>query len=301
MRFHVTWFTSGQMAKWQAGAVDPVVADLVSALPEGEPFDFVDAVARHLPIRVILRVLGCPEDDAEWVWGRLRPVIGHLETPGPPIEAVEARDELDGYLRRRLREQPPPGSVLSLLSERAEQSSGPATTDTVIRTALLLLAAGSETTAAATGNLIVCLLRHPGMWEAVRAGQLPVANVVRESLRWLSPLRRTVRFAASDTTVGPMRLARGTTVEVDLAAANHDPAVFERPDAFDPARPGRPVLSFGSGPHACAGSQLALSELETLLAAMTRRFTTVSAVSGADVSPGGNVFHQPARLDLVLG
>ncbi|QNP68322.1 cytochrome P450 [Streptomyces roseirectus] len=301
LRSHVTWFAPGHMTRWQSHAVDPVVRDLVSALPRGNPVDFVAAVGRRLPTRVVLRVLGCPEGDADWVWARLRPIVAHIATPGPPVEAAGARDELDGYLRRCLREQPPPGTLLSLLTERVGPSPGAAATDTVIRTALLLLAAGVETTASATGNLMVCLLRHPGTWQALRDGKLSAPQVVREALRWLSPLRRTVRFASRDTEVGPLRLPRGAVVELDLAAANRDPHVFERPDAFEPGRPGHPVMTFGTGHHACAGARLALAELETLLTALVRRFPTVSQPAGEDARTGGDVFQQPARLVMTLG
>ncbi|WP_460060565.1 cytochrome P450 [Streptomyces sp. YKOK-I1] len=301
LRSHVTWFTPGHMTQWQSRAVDPVVRDLVSALPRGNPVDFMEAVGRRLPTRVVLRVLGCPEEDEDWVWARLRPIVAHIATPGPPVEAAGARDELDGYLRRCLREQPPPGTLLSLLTERIGASSRSAATDTVVRTALLLLAAGVETTAAATGNLMVCLLRHPGTWQALREGEFSPSETVREALRWLSPLRRTVRFASCETEVGPLRLTRGTMVELDLAAANRDSHAFERPGAFEPGRPGHPAMAFGTGNHACAGARLALAELETLLTALVRRFPTASLPAGAEARAEGDVFHQPTRLVMTLG
>ena len=42
-----------------------------------------------------------------------------------------------------------------------------------------------------------------------------------------------------------------------LAAANRDPARWERPDEFDPFRPLKPHLGFGHGPHTCLGMHVA--------------------------------------------
>src|SRR5262249_60271255 len=47
------------------------VVALVDALPEGEPFDFVERIARDLPLQAICLLLGVPQEDraqlAAWV------------------------------------------------------------------------------------------------------------------------------------------------------------------------------------------------------------------------------------------
>lgn len=297
LRAHVAWFSGAQVLKWQQSAVVPVVSDIVPALPRGEPVDFM-TVASQFPTRVILRILGCPDADAGWVWQRLVPVVRHIAYPGNPVAAVKACAELGEYVREKLAGAPP-GSVLSSLSIKAgEHGQGEAVT--TVRSALLLLAAGTATTGAATGNLMVSLLRHPAVWSAVRAGEIRPSEVIRETLRLLPPLQRTVRFTAADTTLGSVAVARGSVVELDLAAANRDPAVFKSPQDFRIGRPGHPLMSFGAGQHACAGALLAMLELESLLTALAARFKSVSAIGAEAVMTKGNVFHQPDGLELIF-
>lgn len=58
-----------------------------------------------------------------------------------------------------------------------------------------------------------------------------------------------------------MGLPRGAVIHVCLAAANRDPARWDRPDEFDPFREPKPHLGFGHGPHACLGMHLARTEV----------------------------------------
>jgi cytochrome P450 len=307
LRPHVAWFSSRQVAVWEDRAITPVVRDLVAALPRGEPVDFM-SVAWQLPTRVILRTLGCPDRDAAWVWRRLGPVLRHIAHPGSPVEPAAACADLGAYIGDVLAAAPPADTVLGSLPDRVggpgggpDGRDGSRARTTVVRTALLLLAAGTATTAAGAGNLLATLLRHPGTWEALRDGTLPPSAVVREALRMLPPLRRTVRFAKADVMLdGLPPVPRGSVVELDIAAANLDPATFDCPHAFRPRRSGPPALSFGTGPHACVGALLALRELEGLLQALTRRFGSMTTAASAPPTIAGDVFYQPERLDVVF-
>jgi cytochrome P450 len=57
-----------------------------------------------------------------------------------------------------------------------------------------------------------------------------------------------------------------------LAAAQRDPAEFDRPDTFDPDRGTLRHLGFGRGTHYCLGAPLARLEAGVALSAVTARF-----------------------------
>jgi cytochrome P450 len=68
-------------------------------------------------------------------------------------------------------------------------------------------------------------------------------------------------------------------------AANHDPAVFERPDDFGITRPNaRDHIAFGAGgPHFCLGSHLAKMEVRVVLQKLLRAYPDIHATAEPDV------------------
>jgi cytochrome P450 len=58
---------------------------------------------------------------------------------------------------------------------------------------------------------------------------------------------------------------------VCVAAANRDPAVYDRPSNFQTGRPGPAPITFGHGAHYCLGAALARLELTTALRTILHR------------------------------
>jgi cytochrome P450 len=67
-------------------------------------------------------------------------------------------------------------------------------------------------------------------------------------------------------------VAAGDVMMLLLAAAQRDPAEFDRPDIFDPDRGALRHLGFGRGAHYCLGAPLARLEAGVALSALTARF-----------------------------
>jgi cytochrome P450 len=65
---------------------------------------------------------------------------------------------------------------------------------------------------------------------------------------------------------------KGDTMMLLMAAAQRDPAAFDRPDTFDPGRETIRHLAFGHGVHFCLGAPLARLEARVALSAVTARF-----------------------------
>jgi cytochrome P450 len=94
----------------------------------------------------------------------------------------------------------------------------------------------------------------------------------------------------------------GDQVSAVVAAANRDPALYERPDDFDVRRDGPPNLSLASGAHYCSGAGLARLEASVAVERFLTRLPD-AAVAGApevrdDIRPSLRGY---ARLPVSTG
>jgi cytochrome P450 len=257
--------------------VERTVDELLDAAEVARDFDFMQAVARPLPARVIARILGVPGGDeprfAAWSEA-LSAFIGALQPT--PEQARKAQDSLlamagcfEALLEQRARD---PGHDLIGQLLRAESDGRLRDRVELLAQCVMLLFAGYETTRNLLGNGLHALLSHPEQWRRLQAEPRLVAPAVRELLRYESPVQYTGRRAATDLLLHGQRVRRGELVIALIGAANRDPRQHERPDELDVGRSPRPSLVFGLGPHVCIGAALTLLEGEALLRRLLQRF-----------------------------
>jgi cytochrome P450 len=135
-----------------------------------------------------------------------------------------------------------------------------------------LLVAGHETTVNLIGNAILAMLGQPSQWIALGAESARVSAVIEETLRYDPPVQMVGRIALDDMAIGEFEVPEGDVMMLLLAAAQRDPAEFDRPDTFDPDREGLRHLGFGRGVHYCLGAPLARLEAGIALSQVAARF-----------------------------
>ena len=141
----------------------------------------------------------------------------------------------------------------------------------LIGNVVLLLNAGHEATVNVIGNGVYALLKHPQQLQRLREEPGLIDTAVEELLRYDTPLHFFKRWVLEDTTVGEQSFAFKSRVAVLLGAANHDPAVFDKPEELDITREKNPHVSFGGGIHFCVGAPLARLELQTAIPILLER------------------------------
>jgi cytochrome P450 len=72
------------------------------------------------------------------------------------------------------------------------------------------------------------------------------------------------RVATRDTEFAGTKIRKDDVLVMYFVSANRDETVFSEPDRFNPWRPEKDTLAFGSGPHRCIGSYLAKLEVRVL-------------------------------------
>ncbi|BBX75834.1 cytochrome P450 [Mycobacterium shinjukuense] len=260
--------------------ISALVDELLDRIAERGRFDVIADFAYPLPVAVICRLLGVPLED-EPHFSRASAVLAQsLDPLVPDDETAETfdeqhrasrwlRDYLHGLIERR-RSRPGDDLMSGLIA--VEESGDQLTTDEIVATCNLLLVAGHETTVNLIANAILAMLRHRGQWAALGADVGRVSAVVEETLRYDPPVQLAGRIAADDMTIGDVEVVKGDSMWLLLAAAQRDPAEFDRPDTFDPDRATLRHLGFGRGIHYCLGAPLARLEAGVALSAVTARF-----------------------------
>jgi len=254
-------FTSRRI-KAMAPEIDTLSRDLIARFPDA-PFDLLDAFCRPIPVIVIARLLGVPEEMGPDLlrWSNAMVMMYQAgRTRADEDLAVAATEEfvafMRGYIDRR-RTDPRDDLISALIA--TEQDGARLSTDEMITTCILLLNAGHEATVHTMGN---------GVNLALDRGLRPTGDAegfVEEILRLDPPLHLFTRWAYEDVACFGHQFRRGDQVGLLLASAGQDDRAYPEATRFDPARDGPANLAFGAGLHFCVGAPLARLELQIAL------------------------------------
>lgn len=258
-------FTSRRIANLNDDIVE-ICADLIAPFPKGE-FDLIPAYCTQLPVRVIARLLGVPEEHGDDLlrWSNAM-VAMYQANRSRMIEdaANTAASEFSTFLRAYIetrRDDPRDDLITNLIA--AEEDGVKLSTDELIGTCVLLLNAGHEATVHSMGNAVKTLLDHNTPRSALNADT--IADTTEELLRFDPPLHMFTRFAYEDIDVGGVPLKKGDEIALMLGSAGRCETLWENADQFAPSKTSKSHLAFGGGLHFCVGAPLARLELQIAL------------------------------------
>ncbi|WP_319450534.1 MULTISPECIES: cytochrome P450 [unclassified Mycobacterium] len=271
-----------------ATSVDALADVIVDELRGARSFDFVTAVGANLPLQVICDLLDIPASDRPQLRTLINSILGVNDPDfGGPQESLQSLLSLYGYAIELGKErQKHPGEDITSVLMQAEIDGQRLTPAEFGSFVVLLVSAGNDTTRTALTWGMKLLSDHPDQKRLLR-NEFDVrhGNAIDEILRWCSPALHMRRTATVDTRVGTQPIAKGDKVVLWYLAANHDPAVFADPDAFDITRANaRDHIAFGAGgPHFCLGSNLARMELRVVLDKLLNAFPQIHATAQPDL------------------
>ncbi|MDE1131925.1 MAG: cytochrome P450 [Ascidiaceihabitans sp.] len=255
-------FTSRRIANLNDDVVE-ICNDLIAQFPKGE-FDLIPAYCTQLPVRVIARLLGVPEEHGDDLlrWSNAM-VSMYQANRSRAIEdaANAAASEFSAFLRDYIetrRDDPRDDLITNLIA--AEEDGVKLSTDELIGTCVLLLNAGHEATVHSMGNAIKTLLEHNTPRNALAADN--IADTAEELLRYDPPLHMFTRYAYEDIEIGGLSLQKGDEVALVLGSAGRCEAVWDNSDQFAPGKNSKSHLAFGGGLHFCVGAPLARLEMQ---------------------------------------
>lgn len=251
--------------------IQDIVDDLIDDFPESGEIDLLNAFALPLPLTVICEYLGVPVGDRplflNWGYVLSQDPFQHAEA-----ELAAATEEFTEYFtdlveRRRtdLRDD--------LLSDLIRgRDANVFSHRELLSTILLVLIAGHKTVANMVANGTALLLRHPAQLEMLRASPELIPSAIEEILRYEgSAAWASMRVAAQDMQLRGVEIPEGSFVHLSLAAAGHDPEVYDDPERFDITRSPNRHLSFGHGAHFCVGAPLGRLQGDIAFTTLLRR------------------------------
>ncbi len=204
----------------------------------------------------------------------------------------KAIDEMLPIVRRK-----PTYSLLSVMAESAMPEAQ------VRANIKLSISGGQNEPRKAIAGSIWALLTHPRQLADVQAGRANWRQALEEFLRWLSPIAMSPRRIAQPVEIHGVELEPETRAFLMFGAANHDERHFEKPDTFDIDRNTTKAVSFGAGPHFCAGAWASRAMIaDVALPTVFRRLQGLRVTSPPKI--GGWAFRGlldlPAAWDSVL-
>lgn len=264
---------------------------LIDSFPKDTPFDLLTAYCTPIPVRIICRLLGVPEEMAPQLLSWSNDMVAMYQARRTrEIEeraasaATAFADFMRGYISKR-RGAPADDLITHLIA--AEEDGAKLSTDELITTCILLLNAGHEATVHTLGNGVKTLLEH---------GAPPVTQEsIEEILRHDPPLHLFTRYAYETVELFGHRFERGDEVGLLLASAGRDAAAWPEPERFEPTHPIKTNLAFGAGAHFCVGAPLARLELLIALDVLFERCPNL-ALSEPPLYADLYHFHGLARL-----
>ena len=276
-------------------ALEPEITALtherIDAFPRDAPFDILTAFCQPIPVIVIARLLGVPDDMAPQLlrWSNAMVAMYQASrTRATEDAAAEAAADFSDFLRHYIdtrRTDPRDDLITHLIA--AEEEGEKLSTDELITTCILLLNAGHEATVHTLGNGIKTLLET--------GTRLIDERAVEEILRYDPPLHMFTRHAYEEITLYDHTFRRGDQVALLLASANRDPDQWPEPDRFEPTRAVTQNTSFGGGLHFCVGAPLARLELQIALPILWDRCPTLRIAETPRYANNYH-FHGLARL-----
>ena len=270
-----------------------VVSEARAAAEAGDgTFDLVERISAPLPLMIICRMMGIPDEDRALVLEKSNIIL----SGGDPELIADENDALGLFLEAG-------GALAGLMQGLAEQRQAAPTDDltsALVSTEvdgerltfqeiasffILLCVAGNETTRNAITHGVLALHEFPDQRARWQADPDLSRTAVEEIVRWASPVTWMRRTATQDVELSGRQFRKGDKFLLFYNSANRDEDAFDRPELFDVGREANPHYGFGApGPHFCLGAHLA------------RREVTVAFRTLFELMPDLEVVGDPDRL-----
>ncbi|NOX52286.1 MAG: cytochrome P450 [Gammaproteobacteria bacterium] len=270
------WFMGSNLRKLQ-DRVDYLAKVYVDRMAERDgECDFVADVAIWYPLRVIMSILGVPEEDEPLMLKLTQELFGSSDPDN--TRSFEMADfmnvvtDFEEYFQNltAARRANPTDDVASVIAN-AKIDGQPIPDHETNGYYIIVATAGHDTTSSTIAGGLLALLENPQQLALLKAKPELMDTAVDEMIRWVTPVRHFMRTATEDYTLGNQQISAGESLTLWYPSANRDENVFDAPNEFRVGRKDAKQLAFGFGAHVCLGQHLARMEITALFKELLSR------------------------------
>ena len=246
-----------------------IIDDMMGDGGERE-LDFVQDVAVWPPLKLIVELLGVPEED-EPVILKLTNELFAGEDPemmragDDPLSGIETVKSLYDYFTALTDDRrADPREDLASYIANGKINGEYLPYKELISYYIIVATAGHETTRTSISGGMHALLRNPDQMQLLKDNiddEDTVKLAVEEMIRWTTAVNQFCRTATRDYELRGQQIKQGDHLGLFYASANFDEEVFDDPSRFDITRKPNRHLAFGTGPHQCLGLLLARMQM----------------------------------------
>ena len=263
--------------------IDVIGDALMEELAPRGSGEFVAEFTRPLPVSLLLKMLGLPDDIratlALWVQEMFH---------GRSVE-----ENLSGYrkafaflgewLDEQLAKGGEAGGIVMPAFLEARVDGRPLTRGEMHSMAMLLLGAGVDTVTSQMTHVMRYFTENPHARQRVLENPGLAPRAVEELMRRYG-IAHIARVVRNDMDFHGVQMRKGDLVLCASALAGLDEKTFPRPMEVDFERPNwKAHTPFGSGSHICPGAFLARTVLKSLVTRFMPRLPDLRIASGADL------------------
>ena len=261
-----------------------------TALAQAE-FDAVGAIAKQLPMLMLGRILGVPDEDLEWLVEKGDALIGNSD----PDFTDHVIDQMDTSAYRLMPFRSPAGLELYEYAQDLLENRRSVAESGILAKMMsddhglkeqefknffcLLVAAGNDTTRYSIAMALHLLARNPALIAQLKRGEV-WDTCADEFIRLASPTMHFRRTATADVEMHGKTIRKGDKVLLWFVSGSRDERVFDRPDDCLLDRAPNRHLAFGQGGiHVCLGMHLAKLEVRIAMEELIKRIETFEAIA----------------------
>lgn len=274
------WAGIHLMTQMTKPSIPRILSNLLRRPPVHNGIDWVEEVAKRLPMALMLQSFAFKEDDSEYITthlGALTKILSPERTKEQVAVINNMATELFSIVRHHILATPPYLDMANALS-RGYHLDEDTSIAYIVSNLIGLFIQGYDACRGLLCNGLLSILREnsPQQSRSGFSDRAIMTKWIIETLRFDPTVHNTRRVVTSDISFRGQEIKKDDTLFIVLAAANWDPKKFDRPSLFDIERKNNDqYMTLGYGPHSCLGKYFAVQLTTDTLACFFERYSKI--------------------------